>query len=177
MILALCGLALADPIALRAPAGLVSVVLAVPDTSVALALTSHVGLSVDFRALDAVSVSIGYRADVFRAATGFGLELSVAGGPTVPVLAPVLAVSATPALALGWARKSLDATLGIAVPGVVRVTGPGLRLPVLGEVWLGGKAGPVRVGGTFAAGQMWITGAPTEVGWHGGVYVSIGPTR
>jgi hypothetical protein len=177
MILAFIGLALADPIALRAPSGAVAVVLGVPDSSVAVSVAPHVGVSIDARALDAVGASVGYRSDLFRRDTGFGLEVSIAGGPMVPLLDPGLALSATPALALGWAHHSLDATIGVAIPAVARFTGFDLRIPVLGELWLGGRIGPVRVGGTFAAGQMWITGAPTEVGWHAGVYAAVGSAR
>lgn len=173
MILSLVSLAFADPIALRAPSADVAVVLGAPDSSAGFSVTSNVGVSVDVHAFDAVGVSIGYRHDVFRRDTGFGLELAIAAGPTVPLLDPGLAVSATPSLALGWARGSLDATVGVAVPAVARLNGFGLRLPVLGEVWLGGRIGSARVGGTFGAGQMWILGAPTELGWHAGLYVAV----
>ncbi|GDX82828.1 hypothetical protein LBMAG42_46390 [Deltaproteobacteria bacterium] len=175
--LALVGLAFADPIALRAPSGDVAVVVGVPDSSAGFSITPHFGVSVDVHPFDAVGASIGYRHDVFRRETGFGLEVAVAGGPTVPLLDPGLAVSATPSLSLGWARGPVDATIGVAVPAVAGLTGFSLRFPVLGEVWLGGKIGPARVGGTFGAGQMWILGAPTELGWHGGLYVAVALRR
>jgi len=171
----LTSVAHADPIALRAPQGALGVVVAVPDSSVAGWLTSHVGLSVDVHPWSTVGASVGYRGDVFRKATGFGLELSVAGGPTLPVLDPGAALSATPSASLGWAGRGVDATLGLAVPAVLRIApDPDLRLPVIGEVWLGGRVGGVRLGGTFGAGQMWITGAPVELGWHLGLYVAVG---
>lgn len=169
--------AFADPIALRAPSADVAVVLGVPDSSAGLALTSHVGVSVDVHAFDSVGASVGYRRDAFRRESGFGLELAIAGGPTLPLVDPGLALSATPSLALGWARGPVDATIGVAVPAVARLTGLGLRLPVLGEVWLGGRVGPARVGGTLGAGQMWILGAPTELGWHGGLYATVALAR
>lgn len=178
-LVAVVPLAFADPVALRAPAGDIAVVVGVPDSSAGVSVTSHVGVSVDVHAFDAVGASIGYRRDVFRRPTGFGLELAIAGGPMVPLRDPGLAVSATPSVALGWARGPVDATLGVAVPAVARLTGPGLRLPVLGELWVGGRVGHARVGGTLGVGQMWILGAPTELGWHAGLYtaVSLGRPR
>ncbi len=176
MIVALCGLAMADPIALRAPAGAVAVVLAVPDSSIGVAVAPHLGVSVDVHGWSAIGASVGYRADLYRAEGGFGVGFTVAGGPMVPVIDPGLALSATPSMAVGWVNRSLDATVGLTVPAVLRIApGADLRLPVLGELWLGGSAGPVRLGVTFAAGQMWITGAPAQVGWHGGIYVVVRP--
>lgn len=168
----------ADPMALRAPAGSVVVVVGLPESSVAAALTPHLGVAVEVHPFSAVGAAVGLRGDLFRGERAFGLELSAAGGLDLPLVDPGLAVSLTPAAELGWAGGSVDATLGLVVPAVVRVApGADLRLPVLGELWLGGKVGALRLGGTFAAGQLWMAGAPTEFGWHAGLFAALGERR
>ena len=172
----LISLAQADPIALRAPQGAATMVIGVPDSSVAIWTSRRLGFSLDVHPLSAVGASVGVRSDLFRRPSGFGLAWSLAGGPVVPVFDPGLGVSLSPALALGWADSKVDATIGVSVPAEFRlVPGADLRLPLLGEIWLGGRVGPVRIGGTLAAGQMWLLSAPSELAFHLGGYLSVLP--
>lgn len=175
MIALLCGLAWADPIALRAPQARVVAVAGLPDTSAGVWLTPALGVSAEYHPPGALGLSVGTRWDVARTQGGFGLELAAAGGPMWAVLDPGLVLAVTPTAQVGWADRKVDAELGLAVPAVVRVApDAAARFPVLGELWLGGALGPVRLGGHFGAGPMFVLDGPTELGWQFGVHVGVG---
>lgn len=168
--LLLLAVAHADPVALRAPGDLVTVSIGAPDSSAGVWLRDDLGVSVDLHGASAIGASVGWRRDLARAKNGFGLDLSLAGGPMVPFWDPGLALALAPAIQLGWARPHLDAELGLAAPAVVRLApGSDAYVPVVGELWLGTRVGDARFGAHLGMGSAWAAASPSEVALEAGL--------
>ncbi len=158
----------ADPGALRAPVADAAFVgeIGAPTSSVAAWLGDGFGVAADVRAPGAsVGLSVGTRA---LHADGWGVDTFLAGGLTVPLRDPGVALTLSPAVRLGWRGPRLDTGLGVAVPLAVGLAGGGMdgvgaRLPVLLEPAFGTRVGPVRLGGTVSFGPVFVPGAPTGV--------------
>lgn len=165
----------ADPIALRAPQSRVVASIGLPDTSVGAWLSPHLGLSAEYHPYSAAGVSVGWRQDLVRGDSGLGVEVGVAGGPMLTWLDPGLVLAISPTVQAGWAGKGLDAKLGVVAPAALRLApGAGARVPLLGELWLGGRLGALRLGGHLGAGTTWVIGAPGEIAYDVGLDVGFG---
>lgn len=93
-----------------------------------------------------------------RAPSGFGVDLQASAGLLLTGDLE-LALGLTPAAAVGWRGKRVDATLGLAAPLALRFTArPALTAPLRVEPWLGVHLGPVTLGAGGAAGVVLTTG-------------------
>lgn len=170
------GLAHADPGALRAPVADATVTgeVGLPTTSAAWWPRDGLGVAVHLRAPGAsLGASIGTRA---LHTDAWGVDAFLAGGLTVPLRDPGLAVTLSPAIRAGWRGPTAEAGLGLALPLAVGLVGGGIeqvgaRVPVLLEPAFGVDVGPVRLGATLSAGPVFVPGAPTGV--ETGVRLSI----
>jgi len=89
---------------------------------------------------------------------GLGVDVTLAGSVLVPVVAPALAIGATPSIFFGWRGARLDGGLGVVVPVVGRIApDPRVRASVLAEPWIGVHAGPVCIGAGAAMGPVFTT--------------------
>lgn len=180
MILALFGLAHADPIALRAPGaapgadadtksadappaeapGLgLAAVASGPDLSVGAWLPGGaLGVAVEADASGGpVGAAVAWRRS-WRGPKGFGFDVVGAGGVAVPVAAPAAVVTLTPSAAMGWRTARIDATLGLVAPVAVRVApAPAVSVPVRLEPWLGVHVGPATIGAGAGLGYVWTS--------------------
>ncbi len=162
------GTALADPGALRAPVADSALAgeVGLPTASAAWWPNAGLGLAVHLRAPGAsVGASVGTRA---LHADGWGVDAFLAGGVTVPLRDPGVAVTLSPAARAGWRGPRAEAGLGLAVPLALGLGGGGMeqigaRLPLLLEPALGFDVGPVRVGATLSAGPVFVPGTATGV--------------
>jgi hypothetical protein len=157
--------AAADPGALRAAVAGATLVgeVGAPTTSAAWWPNDGLGIAVHVRAPGAsVGASVGTRA---LHADGWGVDAFLAGGLTVPVRDPGVAVTVSPAARAGWRGPKAEAGLGLAVPLAVGLAGGGVdgvgaRVPVLLEPAVGFDVGPVRLGATLSAGPVFALGSP-----------------
>jgi hypothetical protein len=157
--------AAADPGALRAPVGGAALVgeVGAPTTSAAWWPNEGLGVAVHLRAPGAsVGASVGTRA---LHADGWGVDAFLAGGFTVPLRDPGVAVTVSPAVRAGWRGPKVEGGVGLAVPLAVGLAGGGVdgvgaRLPLLLEPAVGFRLGPVRLGATLSAGPVFALGAP-----------------
>ena len=177
MIVALLGLAHADPIALRAPgtvradatgspsAGGSPASLAVTASGLDLSAAAWLpgralGVAVEVDASGGpIGAAVAWRWSA-RGARGFGYDLVGAGGIAVPIAAPAAVLALTPSAAMGWRTARLDATLGLVAPVAVRVApDPAITVPVRLEPWLGVHLGPATIGVGAGLGYVWTSDA------------------
>ncbi len=142
--------ALADPVTLRHGAPTEGFVLQAgwPDLSAAWWLRPDLGVALAWRLpAAAASASVGTRRRRPLGSGAWALDGYLAGGLLIPTVDPGLALTATPALQIGWRRERIELDLGLAVPVELQVLiERRLRAPVLLE--LGGAAalGPLELG-------------------------------
>jgi hypothetical protein len=181
MILLLAGVALADPVAQRAPTdGDVDVVLGAPLLGIGVRLAAG-----EPEGRPAVRVSASVRLP--SASTDVSAGLSWEGGPgaredrgwawaagasagLIGVRGPSVALSLAP-----WARVErrgrVHGGAQVAVPVALHLR-DGARLPVLGELFIGGGSERVHVVALGGAGWAWTTGTPAgSLVLHGSVQV------
>lgn len=159
--------AAADPLALRH--GIEGKALVIdggwPNLSVGYWVGPRLGLAVEWRLpAAAISGSVGTRKTVSHGPKHNGVDLFIAGGLLVPTILPGIAVTATPAIQLGKRGPKSHFTFGIAAPlEALLAPRAQLRVPVLLELRLGGKLGPLCVGLRGGAGPVFT--APGTTGF------------
>lgn len=152
----LVGLALADPVALRTPEDGPAATLGRHDVSLAVPLGEGPWVAAELASNAAsIGASVGHRV-VLSASGTRRLQGGVAGGLSVPLVQPGLAITGTAWLHGGWLGERASFLAGAAVP-LALGTG-GVRLPVLLELQGGVRIGRVSVGGRLAAGPVYTPG-------------------
>jgi hypothetical protein len=173
--LSLPSLAVADPVALRVPVERRAAVIAVgaPDLSAAWWLSSRFGLAVEWRLpASAVGASIGARWVLLGEPAGWGVDAIVAVGAVVPLLDPGVALSVTPSVVGRWRGEHVAVAASVVAPAVARfVPAPDLRLPILFELWFGGRLGRWMAGLHGGVGSTWVPGLSWSGAFQATVYV------
>ncbi len=140
----------ADPLILRAPlppTASVGLAAGAPSLAAGGWFSQQLGAAVEL--VDggaAVGVSAGSRTNLLGSDDRWGLDAYLAGGVAIPLIDPGLALTVTPALQGGWRGDRVRATLAIASPTQLRLTGFQAKLPVVAEPWLLFRAGSVWFG-------------------------------
>jgi hypothetical protein len=149
--------AFADSVAMRAPLpgrGLV-LTLGFPATELGFWMNSWIGIGVHMRVpASAVGTEIALRKTlVGKPRLGFGLEGLVAFGLDVPLLSPGFVATATASLAGRYFAPSWFVQVAATSPAAFRLTDPvEARVPILAEVWVGGRAQAMWIGAHIAGG-------------------------
>lgn len=174
LLLSLCGVALADPVALRMPAADVVAVAGWPETSVGAWVKPGFGLSVDWRfPASSVAISMGSRKILAGTPDRWGIDGALAGGPVLPLVAPGLALGVAPSVRVRRNGRLLDGGLDLAVPAAFRVTGGfEARVPVLLEASLLVHVGRFSVGALGGAGPVLVTGGTASASTQGAIVVT-----
>lgn len=166
VLLAACAApAAADPMALRHDVEDKALVIegGWPNLSVGYWVGPKLGLAVAWRLpAAAISASMGTRKTLSQGPKDGGVDLFIAGGLLVPTIIPGIAVTATPAIQMGKRAPKGHFTFGIAAP-IEALLAPRaqLRVPVLLELRLGGKLGPLWLGLRGGLGPvLYAPGAP-----------------
>jgi hypothetical protein len=155
--LCLCPAAIADTVAMRAPMpgrGLV-LSLGFPATEVGFWVNGWLGFGVHLRVpASAVGTEIALRRTFAGdPRLGFGLEGMIAFGLDVPLLSPGFVATATASLAVRYFAAAWFAQLAVTAPTAFRLTDPlEARIPILSELWIGGRAQAVWIGAHLAGG-------------------------
>ncbi len=145
------GLALADPVAMRAPAAWPGATVGLHDASVAVPL----GEGRPWVALGSAANAASMDASVGQRWAGEGVRRvqgGLAGGVLVPLVEPGFALTGTAWLQAGWVGERASFVAGAAAP--VAVGTGGSRMPLLFELQGGVRVGPVVLGGRLAAGPV-----------------------
>jgi hypothetical protein len=174
-VLAWTGSVGADPIALRVPVERRGMVLAAgaPEVSVGWWFTRRFGIAAEWRLpASAVGASVGARWTLVGEALGWGVDAVVAVGAVVPLIDPGVALSVTPSLVGRWRGERVVVATSVAAPTVARfLPMPDLRLPLLVELWLGGRVGAWWAGVHGGVGSTWVPGLAWSGAFQGTVYV------
>lgn len=139
------------------------VVLGWPESSAALRLSEGWGVALSSRlSSGATEVAVGRR--VRSSGETQGVEAGLAVGAVGIPLDASLALSVTPHLRRWQAVGQAEVAIGLALPGVVRLTGgPEVRLPVLAELSQGGAVGEKVWLGWYTSGGVVLS--PGTGGW------------
>ncbi|MFO0644963.1 MAG: hypothetical protein U0326_01915 [Polyangiales bacterium] len=152
----------ADPLALRAPVAgrVVTATFGTPELSAGAWLSDRFGFAVEWHLpASAVGGSIATRRTLVGERMGWGVDLTLAGGLTVPLISLAGAVSFTPALVGRWRNDYVHVAASVVSPMVLRVVpDPALRLPLLLEVWLIGHYRRLSLGVQGSVGSVFVTG-------------------
>lgn len=175
--LAAPNVATADTSALRAPDLGTSVVLfeGVPEASRAVWIRPWFAITQQQKfPYDAFGVGVGVRRTLAGGPRGWALAVQLGGGLSVPTLYPGVVLELSPSTNLrvrgDWAYFSM----GIAVPAALRLDASGdVRIPVVGELWLGFRAGPIWIGAMAGAGATFVPNASSALALSGGGYIAI----
>ena len=163
--------ALADPGAMRAPDGRVTIAVGGPDHGVAV-WSNTVGVALSVRADGgAVEAVVGKR---WRTERAFGGRVVLAGGAVVPLVDPGVGLALAPSVHGGHLGEQVEATFGFALPAVVGLAPqPSVRLPVLAETGLAFRAGPVWIGARGAIGAITVPGLAPSAALQGALQVTV----
>ena len=153
--------ALADPVAMRAPLDAPGVTLGLHDASVGADLGEGLPWVAAELATNgaATGASVGQRWVLGDGVRRF--QTGLAGGLLVPLVEPGIALTGTAWLHGGWVGERGSFLAGAAVP--VAVGSGGSRMPLLFELLGGVAAGPVEIGARLAAGPVLTPGTDTAV--------------
>ncbi len=177
LLLALAPTASADPLALRVPGSGAQVVVAGgwPQVSAGFWLKNEVGVAVDgYLNGSSLGIAVGTRGSLTRARVGWGIDGFVAMGVFFPLLNPGFGLSFTPALHLGYRGERFRAVVGLASPLAFRLApGEEARLPLLVELQLGGKPGPVWIGAQVGMGPVGLPGQSSQISLQAGLLVAV----
>lgn len=163
LVVAAPGRAQADVAAMRLPMlnrG-VAFELGVPETSVGYWVNDWLGVAGHARVpLTSLGGSVVLRRSfVGKLDRGFGLAGIASFGLEVPTLSPAFVFSASGSLLGRYIGEWWFAQLGATVPLALRLTDDfAARIPVLGEVWAGGRANAVWLGVHVGLGAVFVTG-------------------
>jgi hypothetical protein len=90
---------------------------------------------------------------------GWGVDLHVAGGVTVPLGAPAAALTGTAAIAGRWRNEYFHLSVLAVSPVVVRVfPDPTFRLPIAFELWFTVRVARLHLGAQASAGNTFVPG-------------------
>lgn len=146
-----------------------------PDASVAALIAPHVVVALSYKLpFDAVGAAAAWRGSLAGGATRWGLDLVAGGGVEVPTLRPGVALTAMVSLAGRVRTDRVVASLGVVAPIAVRLA-PVVesKLPVLLDLWLGVRAGPVLVGLQAAGGASLSVGGSPELTGQASLFVAV----
>ena len=152
-----CPTARADSVAMRSPLpgrGLV-VELGFPATEIGFWFTGWIGLAVHARLpFSAIGTEIALRRTFAGdPKSGFGLEGLIAFGLDLPLVSPGFVSTATGSLAGRYFAPSWFLQIAATTPAAFRLTDPTeARIPILAEVWVGGRAQAMWIGVHLAGG-------------------------
>ena len=166
-------LALAEPLALRAPLDGVVAVGGLPEVGAGWWVGDHYGVSVGYDVR-------GYTADLAgaarwtltRADSGFGVDAGIAAGVVLPFAGLRPSIEAAPWVAVGWRRPGWHVVVDVAVPAAVALgEGSRLRLPVVVEPWTGVSVGGWTVSAGATLGEVIVPGElpAVRMGWQLGL--------
>ncbi len=162
----------ADPIALRAPLTGRTLVgtFGTPEISAGAWLSDRFGFAIEWRLpVSSAGASVARRWTLVGERMSWGVDLSVAAGLVVPLIAPAGAVSLTPALIGRWRNQYLQVSASVVSPAVFQVLPePAARLPLLFEVWIIGHYHQAHLGAQGSVGSVFVTG----LSWAYAVQVS-----
>lgn len=170
----------ADPLALRAPfptsreaRGVVAVV-GWPDASLAWMPRPGLGVALEYRLpSDAAGVAVAWRRVL---AEGGRLSLAVVagGGVKLPLIRAGLALTGQLALVGALRAGRFTGALSLASPCALRVV-PDVetRLPLLLELWLTVRAGPLSIGLQGGAGATFSVGNAAQLALQGSLVVAV----
>lgn len=154
-------LALADPVAMRAPVDAPAATVGLHDASVSASLGEDLPWVAAELATNGASTgaSVGQRWTLGSGVRRF--QAGLAGGFLVPLVDPGVVLTGTAWLHGGWVGERGSFLAGAAVP--VAVGAGGSRMPLLFELQGGVVAGPVAVGARLAAGPVATPGTDVSV--------------
>lgn len=147
----------ADSVAMRAPLPGRGVVLTLgyPATELGYWVNDWFGIAAHFRIpASSVGTEVALRRTfVGEARAGFGLEGLVTFGLDVPILSPGFVATATASIAGRYFGEAWFTKLAVTSPSAFRLTDPvEVRVPVLAEVWVGGRAQAMWIAAHIAGG-------------------------
>lgn len=123
---------------------------------------------------DSFGVGVGLRRTLAGGPRGWALSVQLGGGVSVPTLYPGVALELSPSTNLRVRGEWAYFSMGLAVPAAVRLDASAdLRIPVVGELWLAFRAGPVWIGAMAGVGATFVPNASSAMALSGGGYIAI----
>jgi len=178
LLLLVPSIALADPIALRAPqvGRAVTIAAGWPASSIAYQFANGVGLAAALQLpLNAVSVDVGYKRLWLGEEHGWSMQTAIWGGVLVPLIEPAFAIDLGLSLHARLHKSIFVGAFGAAVPAAFKLTnGLQARLPLTADIWLGVELGRVQFGVQLAAGATLLATPTPALYLQAALYASIG---
>ena len=149
--------AFADGVAMRSPMPQRGLVFEIgfPSSEVGFWFNDWIGIGVHARLpFSVVGAEVALRKTLAGdRRSGFGLEGLIAFGLDVPILAPSFVATATASLAGRYYGQTFFVQVAATTPVALRLADPfEARVPVLGELWVGGRAPSLWIGIHLAGG-------------------------
>jgi hypothetical protein len=156
-VLLFCARASADGVAMRAPMPKRGLVFEIgfPSSEVGFWFNDWIGIGVHARLpFSVIGAEVALRRTlVGEKRSGFGLDGLIAFGLDVPILAPSFVATATASLAGRYYGQTFFVQVAASAPTALRLADPfEARIPVLGELWVGGRAPSLWIGIHIAGG-------------------------
>ncbi len=172
MILTLGAAAFADPIALRGPLDAPSLAAGLRSASVAVPVGEHFSVALDGRyALDRIGGWGAWRPIVPTEDGVWRLDGVLAAGAHGDPLTGTPGVDAMVGVAFGAVGQRWTGGVGLAVPAALDLPSGSWSVPLLAELQVGVRLGPVWVAARAAGGPTWARGESMVTTWEPALWV------